>query len=35
MAVFGDGASQVVASAYLVVRYAVLGQIVARKNLDA
>lgn len=35
MAVFGDGAAQVVASAHLVVGYAVLGQIVARKNLDA
>jgi hypothetical protein len=35
MAIFGDSASQVVASAHLVVGYAVLGQIVARKNLDA
>lgn len=32
MNIFGDGPAQVVAAVHLVVGYAVLGQVVARKD---
>jgi hypothetical protein len=34
MGIFGEGVARWVGAAHLVVGYAVLGQIVARKNAD-